>query len=35
MYFMRMDQNFDNRISYEEFRVYIEEEVLPLMSTFD
>lgn len=32
---MRMDQNFDNKISYQEFRVYIEDQILPLMSTFD
>jgi Ca2+-binding EF-hand superfamily protein len=34
-YFARIDQNYDNRISYPEFRHFIEDQILPQMSTFD
>lgn len=30
-----MDQNFDNRISYNEFRHFIEDQILPQVSNFD
>lgn len=30
-----MDQNFDNKISYSEFRHFIEDQILPQLSTFD
>jgi len=30
-----MDQNFDNKISYSEFRRFIEDQIIPQVSTFD
>lgn len=30
-----MDQNFDNKISYSEFRMFIEDQILPQISSFD
>jgi len=30
-----MDQNYDNKISYSEFRRFIEDQILPQVSTFD
>jgi hypothetical protein len=34
-YFSRIDQNYDNKISYVEFRRFIEDQILPQLSNFD
>lgn len=34
-FFRQIDQNFDNRISFPEFRQFIESYILPQMSNFD
>lgn len=30
-----MDQNYDNKISYPQFRYFIEDQILPQLNNFD
>lgn len=34
-YFEKIDQNFDKKISFREFKIFIEENIFPYISDFD